>query len=156
MCTLFISCAYWHFQSSWNKTWKTFSNQASAKAPTLRTICTRRTSLFTHRSRSTNEFTSNVYSFTTSIHFFNAHNRLEFHKRRKRTRKCMLYQHCRFFVFTYRFIKHTRHPIFIFGIWTVNKSIAQNMIVNTTITTHSIGWWTSEPFHSVFSLRTFC
>lgn len=41
--------------------------------------------------------------------------------------------------FTYRFIKHTRHPIFIFGIWTVNKSIAQNMIVNTTITTHSIG-----------------
>lgn len=56
---------------------------------------------------------------------------------------------------THGFVKHAGLPVLVLACGTVNKAVAQDMIVDAMISTHSIRGWTSESFHSVFGDRTF-
>jgi len=58
--------------------------------------------------------------------------------------------------FTHSFVKHTGLPILVFACGTVYKAVAQDMIVDAMISTHSIRGRASESFHSVFGNWTFC
>ena len=56
---------------------------------------------------------------------------------------------------TYRFVEHTRLSVLIGTLWTIDKTITQNMIVNATIPALSIRRGTSKTLHAIRSRWTF-
>lgn len=56
---------------------------------------------------------------------------------------------------THGFVKHAITSVFILAVGTVYKAVAQDVIVDAMISTHSIRTRTSESFHSVFGDWTF-
>lgn len=50
---------------------------------------------------------------------------------------------------TYRFVKHTSLTILICTFGTVNKTVTEYMVINTSISALPIGSWTCETFHSI-------
>lgn len=57
--------------------------------------------------------------------------------------------------FTYSFVKHARLSVFIGTFGAINKSIAEDMVVNATIAPLAIWRWTCKSLHAVSGGWTF-
>lgn len=56
-------------------------------------------------------------------------------------------------LYTYRFVEHTRSPIFVFPVGAVYESVAEDVIVDTPIAALEVGRRTREPLHAVLRWR---
>lgn len=57
---------------------------------------------------------------------------------------------------TYSFVKHAGLPVLVFACRAVDETVAQGVIVDAMVSTHSVRRGTREPFHPVLRDRTLC
>lgn len=57
---------------------------------------------------------------------------------------------------SYRLVEHARVPVLVRPVGAIQKSIAEDVIINTTVTAQRIWGWTRKSLHAVLSVRTLC
>jgi hypothetical protein len=59
-------------------------------------------------------------------------------------------------LYTNRFVEHATSPILVFPVGAVYETVAEDVVVYTSIPSHRVRGWAREPLHTIFRVRAFC
>lgn len=57
---------------------------------------------------------------------------------------------------TYGFVEHARLPVLVLSARAVDEAVAQHVVVDATVSAHSVAGRAREPLHAVVRQRTLC